>query len=102
MIPIVFSAIGIPENITGPLSFAKYVNDVSGNWYWVFMLITVIIICISWLSRFGISKAFAASIFLGTALSIPLAFAGLVSNFVVFILGILLATSVLMLFIVED
>lgn len=70
-------------NGTGVLELATYVNDVTFNMFWAFVVFFIFIIAFIKLKDFETGKAFLAAAFLTAVMTILLRWANLVSDFVV-------------------
>jgi hypothetical protein len=96
-------AMPIPENMSASfLEMAVYANTATEGVFWYSILFTIFIISFFYTIQYGISRAFASSLFFITMLALPLRFAGLISDKILFIFGILLAASIVIMYVTDE
>jgi len=92
------TALPLPTNSTGIVHLGSWVNSATEGFFWLSILMTITIISFTYMSRFGFSRAAASSLFFSILLALPLRFLGYIGDMVLFTYGILLAASVVLLF----
>lgn len=73
-------AYDMPTNTTGLMSFAQYIDVLTGGWFWLLFLFLFFVISYVSMSKYLAGKSFIAAAATTALVSLPLAATGLIDT----------------------